>query len=357
MSDPLCDVATAICLACQWEAVAAKPGNVHRSADFADVGLMDFLNSGVAVANVARNWSSLWLDQAKETGPTFGQFVWEAVQATRGFTPSNTNLGICLLLGPLAEAWVKEFGLHHVDEVREATLPTSLAGAVADVHVASECHPNDAVFMDARVAAGLARWRNRVCQLTSAASVEQTRWIYAAIALAKPGGLGTVAAADVMANSKLHDSDTVAHVMQLAVQRDSIASEYVSGFKITFERTVPSLHELLLRGGSMQWAIVGTFLRLMAEHPDTLIARKVGWQRATEVSVWAGQLAEEFFSTRSANLGTTDWIEACEPSLGDLDFALRSDGNRLNPGTTADLIAAGLFVALRSGSIGLPVRW
>ena len=44
-------------------------------------------------------------------------------------------------------------------------------------------------------------------------------------------------------------------------------------------------------------------------------------------------------------------------ALADLDFWLRSDGHRRNPGTTADLIAAGLFAALREHQIALPFRW
>jgi triphosphoribosyl-dephospho-CoA synthase len=42
-------------------------------------------------------------------------------------------------------------------------------------------------------------------------------------------------------------------------------------------------------------------------------------------------------------------MEAYERALTELDFWLRSDGHRRNPGTTADLIAAGLFVGLREG--------
>ena len=42
-----------------------------------------------------------------------------------------------------------------------------------------------------------------------------------------------------------------------------------------------------------------------------------------------------------------------------LDKHLRSDGNRLNPGTTADLVTACLFVALREGRVrpNAPFRW
>ena len=39
--------------------------------------------------------------------------------------------------------------------------------------------------------------------------------------------------------------------------------------------------------------------------------------------------------------------------LADFDFWLRSDGHRRNPGTTADLIAAALFVLLRERQIKL----
>ena len=48
--------------------------------------------------------------------------------------------------------------------------------------------------------------------------------------------------------------------------------------------------------------------------------------------------------------------EAYLRALADLDFWLRSDGHRRNPGTTADLMAAGLFVGLRQGWIVPPLR-
>jgi triphosphoribosyl-dephospho-CoA synthase len=43
-------------------------------------------------------------------------------------------------------------------------------------------------------------------------------------------------------------------------------------------------------------------------------------------------------------------------ALSDFDFWLRCDGHRRNPGTTADLIAAGLFAALRDGLLVPPFR-
>jgi triphosphoribosyl-dephospho-CoA synthase len=46
-------------------------------------------------------------------------------------------------------------------------------------------------------------------------------------------------------------------------------------------------------------------------------------------------------------------VRAGRVSLADFDASLRTDGNRLNPGTTADLVAATLLAALLSG-VGLP---
>jgi triphosphoribosyl-dephospho-CoA synthase len=42
---------------------------------------------------------------------------------------------------------------------------------------------------------------------------------------------------------------------------------------------------------------------------------------------------------------------AYQQALSELDDWLRADGHRRNPGTTADLIAAGLFVLLREGRL------
>jgi triphosphoribosyl-dephospho-CoA synthase len=49
--------------------------------------------------------------------------------------------------------------------------------------------------------------------------------------------------------------------------------------------------------------------------------------------------------------------QAYHEAASDFDFWLRADGHRRNPGTTADLITAGLFVALREAIIELPLRF
>jgi triphosphoribosyl-dephospho-CoA synthase len=113
-----------------------------------------------------------------------------------------------------------------------------------------------------------------------------------------------------------------------------------------FDLVVPRLVESARRFGTLTDAIVYTHVRLMAELPDTLIARKAG----TEVAQRSAQLARHVLDAGSPG------DEAYYEALANFDFWLRSDGRRRNPGTTADLIAAGLFVLLRDELIDPPYR-
>ena len=78
--------------ACLLEVTARKPGNVHRYADLPGLHFVDFLLSAMAIAEP--------LDQAGITG--VGRAVLAAIEATRRVVSTNTNLGIVLLLAPLA---------------------------------------------------------------------------------------------------------------------------------------------------------------------------------------------------------------------------------------------------------------
>jgi triphosphoribosyl-dephospho-CoA synthase len=79
-------------VACLLEVTARKPGNVHRFRDFDDVTYLDFVLSASAVADP--------LDRVGDLG--VGEAVLRAVEATRRLVASNTNLGMILLLAPLA---------------------------------------------------------------------------------------------------------------------------------------------------------------------------------------------------------------------------------------------------------------
>lgn len=266
-------------LACLWEVTASKPGNVHRGSDFDALTFADFVASAVAIGPV--------FDAA--SGRPVGDTVLRAIEATRQVVATNTNLGIVLLLAPLAAA------------------PCGTPLSTGVVEVLRQIDPEDC------------------------------RQVYAAIRLAEPGGMGSVAEGDVAAQPP---TDLIA-AMRLASERDLVARQYTNGFADVLGVAVPRLVVGLDRGWSLAEAIVRLHLELMRDYPDSLIARKCGQDFARETAAAAG-------SVLSVGEPGDDVYHG---ALADFDFWLRSDHARRNPGTTADMVAATLFAALREGIV------
>jgi triphosphoribosyl-dephospho-CoA synthase len=175
-----------------------------------------------------------------------------------------------------------------------------------------------------------------------ATTVEDARAVYAAIRLASPGGLGRADAQDVRSEPTV----TLLEAMRLAADRDTIASEYVSGFEITFGTGVPALTRARCDRLSWDDAIVEAYLTLLSAIPDTHIARRGGVALAADVTRRAeGVLARG--GVRSAQ---------GRQAIDALDRSLREDGNLANPGTTADLTAAAIFVTLMDGGWNAAAR-
>ncbi len=270
------DVAAAGQLACLLEVSAPKPGNVSPGRHFHDTRFEDFLASAVAIGPA--------LAGAGDDG--LGATVLAAVDATGRWTRSNTNLGIILLLAPLARAALKG-GASLQEAVRETLAGTTVADAAQ---------------------------------------------VYAAIRRARPGGLGAAAAEDVAAAPTV----TLREAMALAAERDSVAREYATGFDITFGIGAPALRSARESGLDWSDAVVETYLRLLAAVPDTHIARKLGREAAERVSRRARDIAQV------GGVRTEEGRRA----LAAFDVELRDPANSRNPGTTADLSCAALFVVI-----------
>jgi triphosphoribosyl-dephospho-CoA synthase len=176
-------------------------------------------------------------------------------------------------------------------------------------------------------------------------TVADTKHVYQAIRLASAGGLGEAPDQDVRDEPTV----TLLEAMKLAADRDMIARQYANGFADVFDFGTPAFLEAFAKFGSVEAAIVDCQLRWLAAFPDSLIARKNGLAVAEDVQKRAISVME---------LGGIATPEGRAAGVA-LDRHLRSDGNKLNPGTTADLIAACLFVALREGKIApsAPFRW
>ena len=228
------------------------------------------------------------LGRAGERG--VGETVLAAVRASRDAAGANTNLGIALLLAPLG-----------------------------------------------RAALGGEPLRERLGEVLDALTVDDARDAYAAIRLAEAGGLEEPVEHDVREEPRV----TLREAMASAAHRDTIAAEYVNDYAVTFELGVPALADALRVGVRPRDAIVELALRLVATIPDTLIARKRGADAAARVAEGARQVLVAG-GVRSAR-GRT--------ALAEFDASLRHDRNALNPGTTADLVTAVLFVALLEGEL------
>lgn len=267
-------------LACLLEVTAPKVGNVHRGADFDNLTFYDFVASAVAIAPA--------MEAAPRQG--LGRTVLVAIAATRDVVQTNTNLGIVLLIAPLAAV------------PRGKPLATSNLRPVLAALTAEDC-----------------------------------RLVYDAIRLAQPGGMGEVPEMDIA-----HEPPTdLLTAMRAAAERDLIARQYVEDFRLVLGDTLPLLVAGRQRGWSLTSTIVHAHLQLLARFPDSLILRKCGPEMADKVSAMAGHVLE------AGDPGDESYFEA----VADFDFWLRADGHRRNPGTTADLIAAALFAGLRDNLI------
>ena len=276
--------------ACLLEVRAEKAGNVHVGASFEGTDWLDFALAAAAIAP--------WLERTDELG--VGETILRATRASRQVTGQNVNLGIILLLAPIAAVPVGK----------------ELRGGLQ--RVLDDLNPVD------------------------------TEHVYQAIRECAPGGLGSSDEADVHGATP---EDLVA-AMRLASSRDLVARQYAEGYRDLFDIALPSLEaslseELVLPPATvlpaatvLPEAIVQLHLELLARFGDTLIERK----RGAAVSQQARSMASKVLECSAAS-------PARQTAFRELDEWLRADGNARNPGATADLVAASLFLGLRAGII------
>jgi triphosphoribosyl-dephospho-CoA synthase len=118
---------------------------------------------------------------------------------------------------------------------------------------------------------------------------------------------------------------TLWEVMELSAPHDGNAREWVEGFP----RSFAAAEEVLADEGTATERAARAFLRLLAEEPDTLVAIQHGPDVAREVRERAAAVGDDL----DAAAALAEEFVAAE----------------INPGTTADLTAAALFVALERG--------
>jgi triphosphoribosyl-dephospho-CoA synthase len=286
-----------------------KPGNVHRTRDYPDTRFEHFLASAVASRSsfeiAAGNGSLIANRKLKPEDARVGTIIrdaaFSAIHSQRG---GNTSLGILTLLVPLAVA----------------------AGMT---------------LTDNRMS--LHRLRLNLSRVLESTTAADTVAFYEAIANSKPGGLGRSPQLDARNPRSrveiLRRKISLLDVFRIATEWDAVCQEWVTKYSTTFDLGYPFFKRELRKSGDLNGATVNTYLRILSEKPDTLIARKAGSRKARWVSNRA---------MKALALGGAKTI-AGRRQIAMLDNDLGIDGNLLNPGATADLTASVVALATLSG--------
>jgi triphosphoribosyl-dephospho-CoA synthase len=276
-------IAQAYLDACLAELRALKPGNVHIHADGHRMTVAEFETSARASAPVMG-----------EPELKVGARIHEAVRRTRETVGVNTNLGIVLLCAPLAAAAP---ALTQPEGDRAARV-RALRGALRSV-----LHGRD---------------------------VDDAEQTFAAIRLASPAGLGEVAEHDVREPATI----SLLKAMRAARPRDRIAGQYATDYRDVFGIGVQRIGQGLARWKDLHWAATFAYFGFLTAFPDSHVVRKHGTAVAENVQRDAAILDGELLETKDP--------AKLSGALLELDAELKS--MQLNPGTSADLTVASLFV-------------
>ena len=268
--------------ACEVELQAFKPGNVSVYADGHDMTVEDFrISAKVSVVALCN------------PDYTLGEKIYYAVKATREAVGCNTNLGILLLCAPLIQA------------VAIKTPETTLQQALA--------------------------------QVLDNTTLNDADWVFKAISLASPGGLGSAEQADVSEMPTIN----LTEAMGLASLRDRIALQFVSNYQDIFDFALPIYYNAHKKWCKQDWSALAVYVSLLCRFPDSHIERKYGRQHNRLIANKMAQLSDELSKVERPELTLT--------LLHSIDKEFKSKG--LNPGTMADLTVATVFTVFLEDTI------
>ncbi|MBA7593361.1 2-(5''-triphosphoribosyl)-3'-dephosphocoenzyme-A synthase [subsurface metagenome] len=303
------DIARAAQLASALEVSGyPKPGNVHRTADLKGMTFEHFIASSIAIGPVLLDVAKKGFRAGKGEIKTVDIGVGGAIKSAIGNTmkwqrDGNTNLGIVLLLTPLAAA--AGMTLAKEGKIQMKKLRTNLSC------VLKSTTPEDALN------------------------------VYDAILIANPEGLGKVDELDLKneASKKKIKEERISlyEIMAISSGWDNISKEWVTDMQITFEFGYPLVRKLYGRTKNMNTTTVQSFLEILSKYPDTYVRRIHGKKIAEKVSEKARAIIEKGGMLTSAG----------RVLIKKFDEELRKKS--INPGTAADLTSSSLMLAILDG--------
>jgi len=262
-----------------------KPGNIDRDHNYTDTRFEHFLASAVGVYPV--------LEKATHSKSGVGALIREAViESGRWQKGGNTHFGAFILLIPLVMA-------------------------------AGRCEDRTCL-------------KTQVQKVARETTVEDAVEFYRAFSAAKVNvkpvddlSLGDIASFDKIKEQGL----TLFNLMEISGSYDMIAEEWTNGFQKTFGCAASIQNKIKEHG--INDAVVLTFMELLSNYKDTFIQTKFDDKKAEEVSM------------RSKSILQKGHIDEIKGEIHAFDEQLLKEG--INPGSTADIIIAGLFVSFFEG--------
>lgn len=298
-------------LAILFEISADKPGNVNLIVGFEGTRYEHFLASAV-VAEPYFEWAAergveVSRGEILVSDVGLGRIIKDCVADINGWQRGgNTLLGTVILLSPIAVA----AGMTPTREEHTFEIP---------------------------------KLRENLKLVIESTTPEDAVNVYEAIKIANPSGLGKAPELDINNPNSINlirkEKISLYDTFVIASEYDTVCSEWVKNYPITFDVAYPYLIEQIGKTVDLNMAIIHTFLKILAEHPDTFIARKTGIKKAREVSAMAKGVLK---------LGGLETSKG-RKRLREFDHELRRSSNLLNPGTTADIIVAALALTVLSG--------
>ncbi len=297
-------------LAILLEVSEDKPGNVTLTSSFERTTCQHFLASAIAAGSTFQEAAQRGISVAENkldiSNVGLGQLIKTCASDVNSWQRGgNTILGTIMLFVPIAVAG----GMSPIDKSYCFNFPVL---------------------------------RKNIDLTVKSTTALDSVHLYEAVDVANPSGLNKAPDLDVSdPRSKerlIKENVTLFDVFKIASAYDDICSEWVNNYPVTFDLAYPYLIEQL-KSKPFNTAVVHTFLKILSERNDTLIARKVGEEKARFVSSNAKTVLE---------LGGLE-TEKGRKSLQQFDKKLRLSQNKLNPGTTADLTAATLALCTLSG--------
>lgn len=267
-------------------AATPMPGNVDRERDAAGL-TFGRLQAGAVGARPGF--------EALAEGASVGAGLERAVAGAAGAAGENTAFGACLLLAPLVAVTPRD-GPPDPAAAGRAAADTTVADAVAFYRALEHA--------DVAVPDPPASWD----------ALDARRGAEAVPAVRDRG----VTLADVLAR---------------AAPTDRNAAEWTEGFP----RTARLARRIGADEGPLTERAARAGLHQLATEPDTLVRTRHGPEVAREVRDRAATLVADGATAPDAD---GEAVRA---------FAAELVEREINPGTTADLVAAGLYVALRRG--------